>query len=236
MKLFVFCLIIFTAISSVNAQRNIIQNLQGFDEHRQYHFGFYIGTNLMGGNLSLNKSLFSNDTIFSVNLQPKTGFNLGVIVDLHLGEFFDVRSLFPTLSFGQRDFHYRIKTMEGGIFTDIRSVESTYVSAPIEFKYKSKRYGNFRAYLMGGGEIGYDLVSNKDADAFDKSIIRLNEWNYGYSFGFGFEFFLEYFKLAPQIKWTKGLNNLLINDQTPFTDVIDRVNSNVVLISLTFEG
>ncbi|MFT6715720.1 MAG: hypothetical protein ACJA0Q_000349 [Saprospiraceae bacterium] len=236
MKLFVFCLLIFSANCSVEAQRNVIQNLQGFDEHRQYHFGFYIGTNQMGGKLSLNNSIFTNDTIFSVNLKPKTGFNLGVIVDLHLGDYFDIRSLFPTLSFGQRDFHYRVKTEDGDVFTDIRSVESTYVSAPIEIKYKSSRYGNFRAYLIGGGEIAYDLVSNKDVDAFDKSIIRLNNWNYGYSFGFGFEFFLEYFKFAPQIKWTKGLNNLLINDDTPFTNIINKLNSNMVVISLTFEG
>jgi hypothetical protein len=236
MKLLVFCLAIFCTSTALEAQRHIIQNLQGFDEHRQYHFGFYIGTNLMGGKLSLNNSLFTNDTIYSVNIQPKTGFNLGVIMDLHLGDYFDVRTLFPTLSFGQRDFLYRVKTTEGGIFTDIRSVESTYLSAPIEFKYKSKRYGNFRAYVIGGGEIAYDLVSNKNVDAFDKSIIRLNNWNYGYSFGFGFEFFLEYFKLAPQIKWTKGLNNLLINDNTPFTNIIDKMNSNMVVISLTFEG
>lgn len=236
MKLFFFCLVVFSASHTLEAQRHIIQNLQGFDEHRQYHFGFYIGTNLMGGKLSLNNSIFTNDTVFSVNLQPKTGFNLGVIVDLHLGDYFDLRSLFPTLSFGQRDFHYRVKTREGGIFTDIRSVESTYLSAPLEFKYKSSRYGNFRAYLIGGGEIAYDLVSNKDVDQFDKSIIRLQKWNYGYSFGFGFEFFLEYFKFAPQIKWTKGLNNLLINDDTPFTNIINNLKSNMVVISLTFEG
>jgi len=236
MKLFALCLVFFSVSFSIEAQRHIIKNLPGFDEHRQYHFGFYIGTNLMGGNLTLNNSIFTNDTIFSVNAKSKTGFNLGVVVDLHIGDYFDIRSLFPTLAFGQRDLHYRVKTIEGDIFTDIRSVESTYLSAPIEFKYKSSRYGNFRAYLLGGGEVAYDLVSNEDVDQFDKTIIRLQKWNYGYSFGFGFEFFLEYFKLAPQIKWTKGLNNLLIGDDTPFTTVIDNMKSNMVVISLTFEG
>ncbi len=236
MKLFIFSLFILSFAFSLQAQRGIIKNLPGFDERRQYHFGFYVGTNLMGGKLKLNDAVYTNDTIYSVNLQPKTGFNLGVIVDLHLGDFFDLRSLFPTLSFGQRDFHYRVKTDGESIFTDLRSVESTYLSAPFEFKYKSTRYGNFRAYLLGGAEIAYDLVSNKDVMELENSIIRLKKWNYGYSFGFGFEFFLEYFKLAPQFKWTKGLNDLLIPDDTPFTGIIDHLRSNMVVISLTFEG
>lgn len=236
MKPVVFCAVFFVCSLAAEAQRHIIKNLPGFDEHRKYHFGFYIGTNLMGGKLSLNNSIFTNDTIYSVNIKPKTGFNLGVVVDLHLGDYVDVRSLIPSLAFGQRDFHYRVKTKEGDIFTDVRSVESTYLSAPIELKYKSSRYGNFRVYVLGGGEIAYDLVSNKDVDQSDKTIIRLQKWNYGYSYGFGFEFFLEYFKFAPQIKWTRGLNNLLISDDTPFTTVIDNFKSNMVVISLTFEG
>lgn len=234
-QLIVASLIILSSISLV-AQRNIVQNLNGFDEHKKYHFGFYFGANSMGANIQLNQGIFTNDTIYSVNLKAKTGFNLGVIVDLHLGPYFDIRSLFPTLSFGQRDFEYRVKTNTNEIFTDIRSIESTYLSFPAEIKYKSKRYGNFRIYLIAGGEIGNDLVSQKNADINDKSIVRLQRWNYGYSYGFGCEFFLEFFKFAPQIKWTKGLNNILINDGTPFTNIIDKVNSKLVLVSFTFEG
>ena len=58
----------------------------------------------------------------------------------------------------------------------------------------------------------------------------------GYSVGFGFEFFLEYFKFATQLKWDKGVRNLLINDNTPFTDIVDGARSNTFTISFTFEG
>lgn len=235
MKHFFFITIFIYSIS-LSSQRNIVQNLIGFDEHKKYHFGFYFGANSMGANLHLNSNLFTNDTIYSVNLDAKTGFNLGVIVDLHLGPYFDIRSLFPTLSFGQRNFEYRVRTQENAIFTEIRTIESTYLSFPTEIKYKSKRYGNFRLYVLAGGEVGYDLVSQKNVDPKDKSVVRLERWNYGYSYGFGCEFFLEYFKFAPQIKWTNGLNNLLINDGTPFTSIIDKMNSKVILVSFTFEG
>ena len=218
------------------SQRRVIQNLQGFDENKKHHFGFYIGGNSTGGKVRLGAPLLNNDTIYSFNLQPKAGFNLGVVVDLHLGPSFDLRSLFPTLSFGQRDFIYRVRLDENDIFTDVREVESTYLSWPIEFKYKSQRYGNFRMYVLAGAEAAYDLVSQKNVDLREKKIVRLQRLNYGYSYGFGMEFFLEFFKFAPQIKWTHGLNNLLINDGTPFTDVIQSIHSKVILISLTFEG
>ncbi len=225
---------VFFAIS-LFSQRNVVKNLQNFD-HKKYHFGFFIGGNDMGGKIYLNNQIFTNDTIFSLNVNGRTGFTFGVITDLHLGLFWDLRCLFPSLSFGQRDFEYRVKTNDEEIFKSIRSVESTYLNLPIELKYKSLRYGNFRLFVLGGGEIGYDMVSQKNVDESDKSIVRLNRWNYGYSFGFGAEFFLEYFKFAPQIKWTNGLNNLIIKDQTPFTDVIDKLNSRLVVVSLTFEG
>ena len=229
-----FVILLFLSLR-LNSQRNVVKNLQCFDA-KKYHFGFYLGGNKMGGKAYLNNEIFNNDTIYSLNIKGRTGFMFGVVTDLHLGESWDIRCLFPALTFGQRDFEYRVKTADDKIFTSIRSVESTYLSFPMELKYKSLRYGNFRVYLIAGAEAGYDMVSQKNVDEFDKSIVRLNRWNYGYSYGFGAEFFLEFFKFAPQIKWTNGLNNLIINDQTPFTNIIDKMNSKIILISLTFEG
>jgi hypothetical protein len=89
---------------------------------------------------------------------------------------------------------------------------------------------------MAGGDVAYDMVSQKNVTESDKSVIRLNRWDYSYMVGFGCEFFLEYFKFTPQLKWNFGLNNLLINDGTPFTNVIDQMKSRLFSISITFEG
>lgn len=229
-------ILILIVFQTVQAQRNTVMNLKGFDRQRKLHFGFYVGTNYLNGRLRLNEGLVTNDTILSVNLKPQPGFSLGIVVDAHLGEYWDIRALFPTLVFGQRDFIYRVVTQDSLVFEDVRIVESTYLSLPVEFKYKSERYGNFRTYFIGGGDIGYDMVSQKDVDESDKSVVRLKRWDYSWSVGLGVEFFLEYFKFAPQIKWNFGLNNLLINDNTPFTNIIDRMNSQSFVLSLTFEG
>ena len=79
------------------------------------------------------------------------------------------------------------------------------------------------------------MVSQKNTDS-DIVVVILDRWDYGYTVGFGLEFFLEYFKFSPQIKWDKGIRNILINDNTPFTNVIDGLKSQTFTISFTFEG
>lgn len=231
-KSILFVLLICTLTSW--SQRGVTQNLKGFDENKVFHFGFLVGLNYMSGNLNLNNSLYTTDTLYGLNINPSPGFTLGVVTDLHLGPYWDLRALFPTLAFGQRNFEYTVQTDEG-TFLDVRQVESTYLACPIEFKYKSERYGNWRGYVTGGGFVGLDLVSKKKV-APGVAIVKLDNFDYGYSVGFGFEFFLEYFKFAPHLKWNQGLNNLIIRDDTPFTNIIDKVTSRTFTISLTFEG
>jgi hypothetical protein len=218
----------------VSGQRGVIENLQGFDKNKVFHFGFLVGMNYMGAKLKLNNSLYTNDTILGLNIKQTAGFQLAVVTDLHLGRYWDLRVLFPTLSFGQRDFEYWLNTDEGP-FLKVRQSESTYLALPIEFKYKSERYGNWRAYLTGGGFIAYDMVSQKKARP-GLAVVRLDDIDYGYSLGFGVEFFLEYFKFSPHLKWSNGLNNLLIDDKTPFTSVINKITARTFSVSLTFEG
>ena len=57
-----------------------------------------------------------------------------------------------------------------------------------------------------------------------------------YEVGVGTDFFLEYFKFALEIKYVVGINNVLVPDPTQFSEAIDRMNSKMIMVSLTFEG
>ena len=230
----ILILILIICSSPLLGQRGVNQNLKGFDENNRVHFGMVLGINHLNTNLKINSSIFTEDTIYSLNIKSSPGFNLGVVTDFHIGKSWDIRTLFPTLIFGQRDFEYLIST-DNGPFIDKRLSESTYLSIPVEIKYKAERYGNWRPYLTGGGFAAYDMVSQKNT-LEGITVVRLDKWDYGYTIGFGFEFFFEYFKFSPQFKWDKGIRNLIINDNTPFTNIIDRVRSSTFTISLTFEG
>tara|TARA_Y100001933_G_scaffold264763_1_gene332398 strand:+ start:4077 stop:4775 length:699 start_codon:yes stop_codon:yes gene_type:complete len=226
-------LILIISFSSLLGQRGVNQNLKGFDENNRVHFGMILGINQLNANLTVNNSIFTEDTIYSLNIKSSPGFNIGVVTDFHVGNSWDIRAL-PTLIFGERYFEYLIPT-EHGLFLDKRQSESTYVSIPVEIKYKAERYGNWRPYLTGGGFAAYDMVSQKNT-LESISVVRLKKWDFGYTVGFGFEFFLEYFKFSPQFKWDKGIRNMIIKDNTPFTNIIDNFRSNTFTISFTFEG
>ena len=232
MKLFIILILVISE-SSILAQRGVNQNLKGFDENKEIHFGILIGLNQFNSNLSLNNTIFKEDTIYSLNIKSSPGFNMGMIADFHLGKKYDLRIL-PSLILGERIFEYLIKANDN-IFLESRPSESFYLSLPIEIKYKSERYGNWRSYLTGGSFLARDMVSNKNIQK-NLTAIKLQRLDYGYTVGFGLEFFLEYFKFSPQLKWDKGLRNIMIKDKTPFTGIIENLRSNTFTISLTFEG
>jgi hypothetical protein len=103
-------------------------------------------------------------------------------------------------------------------------------------KYKSARLNNARVYLLGGMKMTYDFASNKNVDPKDKSVVRLRKSDWGYEFGFGVDFYLEFFKLAPEIRVYHGIRDVLIDDSTFFTTSVDKVFSRAIMFSLTFEG
>lgn len=232
MKIFLALILIIWG-TPVLAQRGVNQNLKGFDENNKIHFGVLIGLNQLNSNLSLNNTIFKEDTIYSLNLKSSPGFNIGMITDFHLGKKWDLR-IIPSLILGERIFEYLIADNDN-IFKESRLSESYYLSLPVEFKYKSERYGNWRSYLTGGGFLARDMVSNKNMQQ-SLTAIKLQKLDYGYTIGFGLEFFLEYFKFSPQFKWDKGLRNMIIKDKTPFTSIIDNIRSRTFTISFTFEG
>ena len=54
--------------------------------------------------------------------------------------------------------------------------------------------------------------------------------------GFGVDLYFEYFKFSPQVIFNYGLNNLLIQDGTAYTTLIDQVKARSFVVAITFEG
>jgi hypothetical protein len=234
MKWIPLVLIIITSIQ-LNAQRVVSKNLPNFDRNKWIHFGAYFGTNQLSFKIQHASNFGTLDSIYVFEVNSRPGFNLGIVSDLHLGDGLDLRCL-PTLSFGQRDLEYTVFDKSNQLFTETRQVESTFASLPLLFKYKSARINNARVYLLGGMKMTYDFASNKNVDPKDKSVVRLRKSDWGYEFGFGIDFYLEFFKFAPEIRVYHGIRDILIDDSTFFTTSVDKVFSRAIMFSLTFEG
>ena len=125
-----------------------------------------------------------------------------------------------------------------------KSVESTFLIFPLELKLQSKRLDNFGAYVIIGGGYTLDLASKKKggggssgggANQLDDAV-KLVRDDFFYSGGLGVDFYLLYFKLGLELKVLNGTKNLLQFQNNIFSKSIDKVNSKMVIFSITFEG
>ena len=225
------------AFVNTNAQQKTLLNLGDFGE-KKIHFGFSLGVNT--SSFIMESDLSKSDSLIRLEVLPQSGFNLGIVTDLHLGPLFDLRFI-PTLSFGERRLEYTFLENTGKPSTVLsKAVESTYLDFPLNLKYRSIRYNNFAAYFVGGFMYSYDLISQKDVinakSNIAETVIKLDNSNINYQIGVGFDFFLEYFKFSPELKMSYGVNNLIINDNTILSDPITSLRSKIFLLSFTFEG
>jgi hypothetical protein len=105
------------------------------------------------------------------------------------------------------------------------------------FKYKSERAGNFRAYLIGGAKYSLDMASQKDINStlVKDILVKIDDTDFLAVFGIGFDLYLTYFKFSPEITYSFGLKNLLIQENNVLTKPIDRLTSKIIQISFNFE-
>ena len=200
--LFIFLSII---TLSLFAQKPKVNNLQRFD-NKLIHFGFSLGIN--SANFSLHRKPYdlATDSLANIDVDGQSGFNLGIITDLHLNQYFDLRFI-PTLVFAQRTLNYNFNGSSGRYYKNEQIIESTYLDFPVLLKYRSARLNNFAAYFIAGGKYSIDLASNEDVDNKDipESIVKLKKNTTAIEVGIGTDFFLPYFKFAIELKMSYGL-------------------------------
>ena len=162
---------------------------------------------------------------------------MGIVSELRLHNNVLLRFV-PNISFAERNLQYYFESATDTILRD-KSIESTFLNFPLGLRLRSKRLGNFSAYLIGGGGYSLDLASKrktKNSSDPNDQIVRLKRDDFSYEAGVGFEFYLEYFKFGIEGKMINGTKNLIIKDGTLYSNPIDKLNSKIFLISITFEG
>ncbi len=231
-------LLLFAINFSVFGQRETTLNLPKF-EHRFMHFGFLLGINSANFRLiRFPPTVYGSDTLLVLEPTSTTGFNLGIISEMHLGEYFGIRFT-PNLAFSQRILTYTFETFDG-IKKYEKNIESTLINFPLNLKIKSQRLNNFGAYIIGGVSYSYDLAS--DASAKNNStnlndiFLKLGPHDFMGDLGFGTDFYLEYFKFGLELKMSYGLNDIQIRENNAFSNPIDMLKTKMFLLSFTFEG
>jgi len=244
-----FLVVLFPEDSS--AQSRKVENMPSYD-YSKYHFGFILAINQMYFTIkpieNLHLTMFDSIAakeinadsamIYSILGAPTTGFTVGIVSNLRLGDFFDLRFI-PSLSFGERYIDYRFLKWRDGeptIVDQRKNIPSTFIELPLQIKYKSKRLNNFRAYLLGGVNTRIDLASQakkkKDAGVVQ---VKLNKADVYGEIGVGFDFYFEWFKFGTEIKMSYGLSDILKHEDNIYTDGIEKMSSKIFQLTFTFE-
>ncbi|MDX1445827.1 porin family protein [Lishizhenia sp.] len=222
------------------AQRNEKpKNYRKFDE-KQLHFGFMLGVNTADFSMTPKTNLLQDYDLLYVQNRKQPGFQLGIITSLKLGHPTLRLRFIPSLSFQERLLTYKFRDpADSTLFLpeETERVESTNLDFPLLLKYRTLRYNNFAAYLVGGAQYTLDLQTKANSSQSIKDpFIKINQHDFQGQIGAGVDFFLPYFKFGLELKMSHSFGNVLIQDNTYISDPIDRLQNRVWWFSITFEG
>lgn len=213
-----------------------MQFLQQVDQ-KLLHFGFTLGMHTQ--EFAFTPSLVTDKDGIQwygdeVNMIP--GFTVGIVTDMRLSEYFNLRCV-PTLNFGDRPIVF--SGMKNGVKVDEfnTTLISAIIAAPLSVKYRALRINNYRPYLIVGAGAMIDLSRKKDLT------ILLKPFDYFVEFGVGCDYYMPYFKLAPEFKMTIGFNDMLERDRPMianeseliYTQSIKRLTSRLFTLTFNFE-
>jgi hypothetical protein len=212
------------------AQAHIL-NMEDHD-NKSYYFGLTFGFNQARYRIKYSEAFARTDTFMSIQPGWGAGFNLGIMGNLRLNKYVDLR-LIPSISFAEKRLSFNQPNTSDMV---TKSVESIYIHLPLQFKFKSDRIHNFRFYGFTGGKLDYDMAANANSRRKDE-FLKFKPMDLGYELGFGLEFYYPNFIFSPEIKLSEGLMNQIYRDGSlPLTNAIDQIRTRSIVISIHLEG
>ncbi len=199
---------------------------------KPYYFGITLGYNKSNYRVFHSDQFILNDSLSVAQSITGPGFNLGIVTNLKIGEYFDFR-LLPTLSFAERKLQYADAR---GRSTFTRKIESVFAEIPFHVRYKSAPFRDKRVFLIAGVKYAFDVASNSKTRQADE-LIKISPTDFSVEYGFGVQFFFPFFIFSPEFKISQGISNILLrNPQLEESNVLDKVLSRAFTISIHFEG
>ena len=93
-----------------------------------------------------------------------------------------------------------------------------------------------RLFVLGGIKYGFDIASKARLRKAD-SVLKVAPTDFSLEVGLGLQFFFPYFILSPELKFSHGLDNILIfNESILQSSVLENVLSRTITLSFHFEG
>ncbi len=212
-------------------KRWVPRNNPNYDD-RKLSYGFLIGLHTTAYQLKYADQFVTQsfDSVYAVEPGWSPGFSLGFIVNYRLTDLLDFR-LTPKVAFYEHTLRY---SYTDDTPTEEKLVETTMVELPILLKYKSERRGNIRMYMVGGVKPALEASGKKNVENTSTSL-GIASTNLSLEAGFGFDLYYPLFKFSPEIRFSRGLVNILDNTTNRYGQPLQRLNTNTITLYLLFQ-
>ena len=222
-----------------HGQQDKPKNYRRFDE-KTLHFGFMLGFNRSSFHVLTVPNAYEQYGLKSLECKAQPGGQIGIVSTLKIGHPVVRLRFIPTLSFQERVLNYYYTNPDPNAKQDKmleERVNSTNLDFPLMLQFRTLRYNNFAAYVLGGVQYSYDLQSmEKSTQSLIDPFIKIKANDIQGQVGGGVEFFAPYFKFGMEIKYSQGFSNSFIQDNTTPSRPIDQLFNRVLWVSLIFEG
>nr|WP_310589821.1 porin family protein [Dyadobacter sp.] len=204
------------------------KHLEYYDD-KPIHYGILFAVPFTRFNIKHSNDFVTKDTAFVIQSPTNAAFRMGFTVNAYLNEHFDLRTT-PAVSLYER--HVKFSYPNGTDRTEKR--ESTWIEVPLLLKYKSLRRVNSRMYMIAGVTLGIEtnVKRNRGGGA---TALNTKSSDFSIDYGIGYEQFFEFFKFAPELRFSHGLTNMLVPGANSVANGISRMRTHTVTLYLNFE-
>lgn len=220
-------LCVFSQEVEAQGQGYVRRHLEYYDD-KPIHYGILFAVPMTRYNIRHSDSFATTDSAYLIQSPLKGAFRMGFTINAYLNERFDIRTT-PSVSLYEREVKYSYPNSPDK--TDKR--ESTWLEIPLLVKYKSKRRVNTRMYMIAGVTMGIETnVKRSRGGAGSTGRLDTQTSDFTLDYGVGYERFFEFFKFAPELRFSHGLKNVF---QGSANSGINRLTTHTVTLYLNFE-
>ncbi len=244
-KLLTIMILLFGALS-ISAQSGKVQN-KPYMDLRAFHFGVMVGFHMqdielmnVGPHVVVGDDGVGVEKVITCDQDRwDPGFTVGVLGEFRLNNNFALR-VAPGMYFGTRHLKFMNFTdlEQEEPITQVQDLKSVYISADVNLIFNAPRLNNTRPYIM----VGLDPMMNLSGN--DNDYIRLKSYDVFFEIGLGCGFYLPFFKLRPELKFSYSLiNSLDTKHQEQIQDVtmkayatsVSKAHSKMLTLTFFFE-
>lgn len=211
-----------------------VANLSNYDD-RWFHPGLYFAPGFSRFSIEQSATYIQRQTL-TANSITSPDFGVGIIGDVRLGNAGSpfILRFAPGVNFRTRRVEFGAHNGTPADSTFTQEVSSTVVDFPLLLKYQSKRRGNTRVYMIAGVKPSVSVTTRR-SDLL-RNQVQVSDNDLTLEYGVGLDLFYPLFKFAPELRFSYGLHNLLVDRPDVYSQSLQSLRTSTVTLYLNIQN